>query len=72
MQASAALRAAVGAALRRAQDAGAVQREVTVDELYLLIRGLSQAGAARPVPESTLRGALAVVLAGLGLTRPVS
>jgi AcrR family transcriptional regulator len=59
------LRAAVAVVLRKSQDAGATRRDVSVDELYFLVRGLAQAAAARPVPRSTLRRAAEVVLAGL-------
>jgi hypothetical protein len=51
--------------LVRAQQAGVTRQDVSVDELYFLIRGLSQASAQRPVPASTVRRAVAVVLAGL-------
>ncbi|WP_163554207.1 TetR/AcrR family transcriptional regulator [Candidatus Frankia alpina] len=44
-------------AARRLRDA--------VDELYFLVRGLTQAAAALPVPTAVSRGAVAVVLAGL-------
>jgi len=57
-------RRAVGALLRRAQAAGAVRADVSVDEVYLLIRGLAL-GAARPTKTATRRKALDIVLAGL-------
>ncbi|THJ54149.1 TetR/AcrR family transcriptional regulator, partial [Candidatus Frankia alpina] len=57
------LRDAVDAVLRRAQDAGVARADVSVDELYFLVRGLTQAAAALPVPTAVSRGA--VVLAGL-------
>lgn len=66
--ASEGLRAAVGAALRRAQDVGAARPTVTVDELYLLIRALAQVSARQPAAASTLDGAIDVVLRGVGLT----
>jgi AcrR family transcriptional regulator len=58
------LRAAVGTLLRRAQRAGAVRHDVSVDELYLLIRALSHA-ANLPTKRATMRKALTVVLDGL-------
>ncbi len=61
-----ALRKAAGVVLRRAQAAGAARRDVSIDDLYFLIRGLSQASAAQPVPRSTRRRAIKVILAGLG------
>lgn len=72
LAASGELRRAVGVVLRRAQDAGATPRTVTVDEVYLLIRGLAQATATMPVPPETLRRATDVVLAGLLERRPGS
>lgn len=63
--ASGRLKAAVAAVLRRAQDSGAVRSCVTVDEVYLLIRGLAQATATAQVPADTLDRAIGIVLAGL-------
>jgi len=65
VRASRELRTAVRALLRRAQQAGAVRSDVSVDELYLLVRGLALAGAQGPTKASTRRKALDVVLAGL-------
>jgi AcrR family transcriptional regulator len=65
LAASRELRAAVEAVLRRAQDAGQVRREATIDEVYLLVRSLAQASAAMPVPPDTLRRAAEIILAGL-------
>lgn len=59
------LKAAVGAVLLQAQEAGAVRPSVTVEEVYLLIRGLAQASATMPVQPATLDRAIAVVLTGL-------
>ena len=63
--ASGELRDAVGTVLRRAQRAGAVRRSVSVDEVYLLIRGLAQASASQPTSARTLTRAVDVVLDGL-------
>jgi AcrR family transcriptional regulator len=65
VRASQDLRDVFGALLRRAQQAGTVRRDVSVDEVYLLIRGLSQASAHAPAKKPALRKALAVVLDGL-------
>jgi AcrR family transcriptional regulator len=59
------LKAAVSEALRRAQDTGAVRPSVTVEEVYLLIRGLAQASATMPARPDTLDRAIDVVLTGL-------
>ncbi|MEU4836815.1 TetR/AcrR family transcriptional regulator [Nocardia testacea] len=59
------LKAAVGEVLRQAQEAGAVRSSVTVEEVYLLIRGLAQASATMPVRPDTLDRAIDIVLTGL-------
>ncbi|MFW6091233.1 MAG: TetR/AcrR family transcriptional regulator [Actinomycetota bacterium] len=59
------LKAAVSDVLRRAQDAGAVRPSVTVEEVYLLIRGLAQASATMQARPGALARAIDVVLAGL-------
>jgi len=62
--ASTELKSAVDATLRRAQAAGNVRPDVSVEELYLLIRGLAQTTAATPVPAAVLDRAVEVILAG--------
>jgi AcrR family transcriptional regulator len=64
-RASRELRAAVRALLRRAQQAELVRDDVSVDELYLLVRGLALAGADDRVKTGVRRKALDVVMAGL-------
>jgi len=59
------VKAAVGEVLRQAQDAEAVRPEVTVEEVYLLIRGLAHASATSMARSDTLDRAIDVVLAGL-------
>jgi AcrR family transcriptional regulator len=59
------LKAAVSKVLRSAQDAGAVRPSATVEEIYLLIRGLAQASATMQVRPDTLDRAIDVVLTGL-------
>ena len=65
LDASRELRGAVEAVLRRAQDAGQVRPEATIDEVYLLVRSLAHASATMPVPPDTLRRATEIILAGL-------
>lgn len=66
VEASEQLRAAVDAVLQRARGAGQVRGEVTVDEVYLLVRGLAQASVTMPtVSAPTLSRAVDIVLAGL-------
>lgn len=59
------LKAAVSEGLRQAQDTGAVRPSVTVEEVYLLIRGLAQASATMQARPDTLDRAIDVVLTGL-------
>ena len=65
LQASQRLRRAVATLLRRAQHDGAIRSDVSVDEVYLLVRGLALAAAQRPAKTATRRKALDIVLAGL-------
>lgn len=64
VRASQQTRRAVATLLRRAQAAGAIRPDVSVDEVYLLVRGLAL-GATRPTKTATRRKALDIVLAGL-------
>lgn len=59
------LKVAVGQVLLQAQEIGAVRPSVTVEEVYLLIRGLAQASATMPVQPAVLDRAIDVVLTGL-------
>jgi AcrR family transcriptional regulator len=58
------LKAAVREVLRRAQESGAVRPSITVEEVYLLIRGLAQASVTMPVEPDVLERAIDVVLSG--------
>jgi AcrR family transcriptional regulator len=59
------LKSEVGALLRRAQNNGDVRSSATIEEIYVLIRGLSQASATMPTPPDVLDRAIDVVLTGL-------
>jgi AcrR family transcriptional regulator len=59
------LRRTMGGILERAQAVGAVRDDVTIDEVYVLIRGLAQATATQPPPPATLKRAIDIVLRGL-------
>ncbi|HKS99283.1 MAG TPA: helix-turn-helix domain-containing protein [Rugosimonospora sp.] len=65
VDASARLKGAAGAVLRRAQESGAVRPSATIEEVYLLIRGLAQASATMPASADVLDRAIDVVLTGL-------
>ncbi|MFF7654535.1 TetR/AcrR family transcriptional regulator [Streptomyces sp. NPDC007983] len=62
------LKAVVSDILRGAQDADAIRPSITVEEVYLLIRGLAQASATMQTRPETLDRAIDVVLAGLSQT----
>ena len=59
------LKAAVNEVLHRMQAIGAVRSSVTVEEVYLLIRGLAQASATMYTQPDTLDRAIDVVFTGL-------
>ncbi|MBB4684284.1 TetR/AcrR family transcriptional regulator [Amycolatopsis jiangsuensis] len=59
------VKTAVGEVLRQAQEHGAVRSSATIEEVYLLIRALSQASATMQIRRDTLDRAVDVVLAGL-------
>jgi AcrR family transcriptional regulator len=61
VRAAESLRDVFGGLLRRTQQAGTIRRDVSVDEVYLLIRALARS----PAPPAIHRKALAVVLDGL-------
>jgi AcrR family transcriptional regulator len=63
------LRATMSEILERAKAAGSVHADVTVDEVYLLVRGLAQATATLPAEPATTRRAIDIVLRGLGPAR---
>lgn len=55
----------VDALLGRARLAGAVRPEVTVDELYLLLRALAAASAQQPPPAATLNRTIDLICEGI-------
>jgi AcrR family transcriptional regulator len=59
------LQEAVGALLRRAQDAGAVRRDVALPEFYALLVGTSRAAAHARLDDHVRDRALAIVFDGL-------
>jgi AcrR family transcriptional regulator len=65
------LREAVGALLRRAQQAGAVRNDIELPEVYALLAGISQAVARTRLDEPAQARLLAIAFHGLGPGTPV-
>jgi hypothetical protein len=59
------LRDTIDGLLERAKSDGAVHADVTVDEVYVLLRGLSQATATMPPDPATLQRAIEIVERGI-------
>ena len=59
------LKCVVNDVLRRAQDSRVVRPAITIDEVYLLIRGLAQTSATMATHPDTLERAIDIVLTGL-------
>jgi AcrR family transcriptional regulator len=62
----AAMRAAGGRLLRRAQDAGEARADVTADELLVLAAGLAWAAEQAPKPTGMVDRLLSIAMSGLG------
>jgi hypothetical protein len=69
VRASDGLRRAIGALLRRAQQAGAVRDDVELPEVYALLAGISRAAARARLDEEARARLLVVVLDGLAPSR---
>lgn len=65
LDAAAGLRGLVETVLRRAQDAGAADPEVSIDEVFFLLRGLAEASAAGDADPAVLARAVRVVQRGI-------
>jgi AcrR family transcriptional regulator len=63
------LQATIGVILARAKTEGTVQDDVSVDELFVLVRGLAQANATMPAAPATLNRAIEIVYRGLSPSR---
>jgi AcrR family transcriptional regulator len=61
--------ATISGILRRAKNEGAVDEDVTVDEFFLLVRGLAQAAATMPAAAVTLDRAIEIICRGLAQAR---
>jgi AcrR family transcriptional regulator len=63
------VQAAIGGVLARAQGAGVVARDVTVEEFFVLVRGVGQAAATMPAAPVTLDRAIEIICRGLAPAR---
>jgi AcrR family transcriptional regulator len=68
LEATQSLQATINVILARAKNVGAVRDEVTVDEFFVLVRGLSQAAATTHLTPATLNRAIDIIHRGLGLS----
>jgi AcrR family transcriptional regulator len=59
------LQATINVILTRARNEDAVRADVTVDEFFVLVRGLAQAATTTPVTPGTMNGAIDIVYRGL-------
>jgi hypothetical protein len=63
------VQATIGAVLARAKEAGVVADDVTVNEFFVLVRGLGQAAATMPAASMTRERAVELVARGLAPAR---
>ena len=68
-EATSRVQAAIGGILARAKDAGAVAGDVTVEEFFVLVRGVGQAAATMPAAPVTLDRAIEIIRRGLAPAR---
>jgi len=68
-EATSQVQATISGILARAKDEGAVAGDVTVDELFLLVRGFAQAAAAMPAASVTRERAIEIICRGLAPPR---
>jgi AcrR family transcriptional regulator len=68
-EATSRVQAAIGDILARAKDAGAVAGDVTVEEFFVLVRGVGQAAATMPAAPVTLHRAIEIICRGLAPAR---
>jgi AcrR family transcriptional regulator len=64
-EATSRVQAAIGGVLVRARDAGVVAGDVTVEEFFVLVRGVGQAAATMPAAPVTLDRAIEIICRGL-------
>ena len=68
-EATSQVQATISGILARAKNEGAVAEDVTVDEFFVLVRGLAQATATMPAAPVTLDRAIEIIYRGLAPAR---
>ena len=68
-EATSQVQATISGILARAKNEGAVAKDVTVDEFFLLVRGLAQGAATMPAAPVTLDRAIEIICRGLAQAR---
>jgi AcrR family transcriptional regulator len=69
LEATSQVQATISGILARAKNAGAVAEDVTVDEFFVIVRGLAQATATMPSSPVTLDRAIDIICRGLAPAR---
>ena len=64
------VQAAIGDVLAQAKNEGVVAEDVTVEEFFVLVRGVGQAAATLPAARVTLDRAIEIICRGLAPARP--
>src|SRR5690242_16311317 len=64
------VQAAIGRVLAQAKNEGVVAGDVTVEEFFVLVRGVGQAAATLPAAPVTLDRAIEIICRGLAPARP--
>jgi AcrR family transcriptional regulator len=68
-EATSRVQATISGILARAKTEGAVDEDVTVDEFFLVVRGLAQAAATMPAAPVTMDRAIEIICRGLAQAR---
>jgi hypothetical protein len=64
------VQAAIGGVLAQAKNEGVVAGDVTVEEFFVLVRGVGQAAATLPAAPVTLDRAIEIICRGLAPAMP--
>jgi hypothetical protein len=66
-EATSRVQAAIGGVLGQAKNEGVVAEDVTVEEFFVLVRGVGQAAATLPAAPVTLDRAIEIICRGLAV-----